>query len=318
MATWPRFDPNAMANDLDSSQRLALAQATDQPLLNRPVQGAYPTGSLFKIITMAAGMDKVGLPRTDPHFCSGVWTQLGFPMACWKESGHGNVDLFHGLEQSCNVVFYETGLKLYETDVTALQQVSADFGIGNPTGLEVDETTGLLPTPEWKQANLNDVWVPGDTVNMSIGQGFLQATPAQMLRVPLAIATGGLLRPLTLVSHSADPTGAAQPEYFERAAPAQMSLRADTINTIREAMRAVCVPPKGTASGVFGDFPIPVAGKTGTAETVPGQNSHAWFGGYAPYDQPQIAFLGMLEYGGEGSGAAAPMMKEVLKHYFGV
>ncbi|MDQ4076840.1 MAG: penicillin-binding protein 2 [Chloroflexota bacterium] len=318
MASWPRFDPNALANDLNASQRQVLAQASEQPLLNRPAQGAYPSGSLFKIITMAAGMERAGLPRSDPHFCSGVWTELGFPMACWKREGHGNIDLFHGLEQSCNVVFYETGVNLYNTDVIALQQIADAFGIGNYTGLEIDENPGLLPTPKWKLEELGDGWVPGDTVNMSIGQGFLQVTPAQMTRVALAMATGGLLRPLTLVSHTSDPTGATEPEYFEKEDPVELPLRAEVVNTIREAMRAVTVPPMGTASGVFGDFPIAVAGKTGTAETTPGNNSHAWFAGYAPHDQPQIAFLGMIEHGGEGSGVAAPMMKQVLERYFGL
>ncbi len=239
-------------------------------------------------------------------------------MACWKKEGHGNIDLYHGLEQSCNVVFYETGVSLYNTDVTALQQVAAAFGIGSSTGIEIDESLGLLPTPEWKQAALNDVWVPGDTVNMSIGQGFLQVTPAQMARVALGMATGGLLRELTLVSRADDPTGISPPEAFQKPEPAPLPLRADVINSIRGAMRAVCVPPIGTASGAFGNFPIAVAAKTGTAETVPGQTSHAWFAGFAPYDQPQIAFLGMLEYGGEGSSAAAPMMRQVLSRYFGV
>ncbi|MGH2543200.1 MAG: penicillin-binding transpeptidase domain-containing protein, partial [Ardenticatenaceae bacterium] len=245
MASWPRFDPNALANDLDAGQRQALADAPEQPLLNRATQGAYPSGSLFKIVTMAAGMEKAGLPRTDPHHCSGVWTQLGFPMACWKEEGHGDINLFHGLEQSCNVVFFETGLSLYDAGVTALQEIAAAFGIGSPTGVEVDESVGLLPTPEWKQEALNDVWVPGDTVNLSIGQGFLQVTPAQMVRVTLAMAAGGLLRELTLVDHSADPTGAGEPEYFQKGEPSQAPVRPEVLSTIREAMRAVAVPPWG-------------------------------------------------------------------------
>ncbi len=318
MASYPRFDPNVMSNELDPTARQQIATAANQPLVNRATLGSYPSGSLFKIITMAAGMELAGLPRTDPHVCTGSWTYFGFPMACWKKSGHGSIDLFHGLEQSCNVVFYETGLKLYDKSNIALQQMAQAFGIGQNTGVEIEETVGLLPTPAWKEQNLNDVWVPGDTVNMSIGQGFLQVTPAQMNRSVLAVASGGAVRELTLVSRAEDPTGVTPSSTFTKPEPQRLPVRTENLNTIREAMRAVAVPPMGTASGSFGDFPIPIAGKTGTAETVPGQPTHAWFGGYAPYDQPQIAFVGMVEYGGEGSGTAAPMIKEVLKRYFNV
>jgi penicillin-binding protein 2 len=318
MVSWPRYDPNAMANSLDAGQRQALAEAPEQPLLHRAAQGAYPSGSLFKIVTMAAGMELANLPATDPHNCTGVWNQLGFPMACWKEEGHGDIDLYHGLEQSCNIVFYETGLDLYGADDTALQQIAARYGIGSPTGIEIDESPGLLPTPEWKQEVLNDVWVPGDTVNLSIGQGYLQVTPAQMARVALAMATGGLVREMTIVDRAEDPTGVEEPQTFPKAEPSRLDLKPDVLRTIQGAMRAVAVPPWGTASGVFGNFPVAIAGKTGTAESVPGQDSHAWFAGYAPFEQPQIAFLGMLEFGGEGSSAAAPMMRQVLERYFNV
>ena len=315
MATWPRFDPNRVLTD--NAYLVELANDANQPLLNRPAQGAYPSGSLFKIVTMSAGLEKAGLPRTDPHLCTGVWTELGFPMACWKESGHGNIDLFHGLEQSCNVVFFETGQSLYGVGETALQEMAATYGIGQLTGVQMDENPGLLPDPAWKAAALDDVWVLGDTVNLSIGQGFLQTTPLQMLRVSLAVASGWV-RPLSLISSLGDPLGASEPEPQPTPDAPPLAVSAERLATVREAMRAVAVPPMGTASGSFGDFPIPIAGKTGTAETVPGQDSHAWFSGYAPYDQPQIAFVGMVEYGGEGSGTAAPMMRELLRRFYNV
>jgi penicillin-binding protein 2 len=318
MACFPRFDPNIMSSDLDPAARARIAADPEQPLVNRATQGAYPSGSIFKIITMAAGMELAGLPQTDAHFCNGTWTDLGFPMACWNRAGHGSIDLWHGLEQSCNVVFYETGVSLYGVSNIALQQMAQAFGIGLNTGIEIDETAGLLPTPAWKEEALDDVWVPGDTINLSIGQGYLQVTPAQMLRSVLAVASGGAVRELSLVTRAEDPTGVTPATDFTRPEPQRLPIRGSTLTAIQEAMRAVAVPPSGTASGSFGDFPIPVSGKTGTAETVPGQPSHAWFGGYAPTDAPQVAFIGMLEFGGEGSGAAAPMMKGVLQRYFNV
>ena len=317
MASWPRYDPNIMANALDPAERIAISNSPDQPLLNRATQGIYPSGSLFKVITMAAGMEFAGLSSTTQSLCTGVWNGLGIPMACWKTEGHGEIDLFHGLEQSCNIVFFEAGVELYKVSPTALQEMASAFGVGQFTGIETDELTGLLPSNEWKQEVYDDAWRVGDTVNLSIGQGFLLATPAQMVRMALSMASGGIPRELTLLQRSEDPTGATQPVLLEKPDPKPLPLRANTMNSIRDAMRAVATPPWGTASGVFREtFPIKVAGKTGTAESGGDQKSHAWFAGFAPFDQPQIAFVSMLEHGGEGSADAAPLIKEVLVRYF--
>jgi penicillin-binding protein 2 len=316
MASAPAYDPNVMANPLFADQRMGLVEAPEQPFLNRATQGAYPAGSLFKVITMAAALELANVPPSNPHFCSGVWTGLGFPMGCWREEGHGNIDLYHGLEQSCNVVFYETGMHLHSVGETLLQDMAGRFGVGSPTGVEVFESQGLLPTSQWKREALNDVWVPGDSVNLAIGQGFLQVTAAQMTRALVAVANGGTLHELSIVERAEDPTGAAEPEYFERAEAPRVELRPEVLETIRASMRAVAIPPMGTASDVFGDFPLPVAGKTGTAESAPGQEPHAWFGGYAPFEQPQIAFVGMIEQGGAGSEVAAPMIRQVLERHF--
>jgi len=319
MSSWPRYDPNIMANVADPVSRQAITNSPDQPLLNRATQGTYPSGSLFKIITMAAGMELAGLPHTNGHNCTGVWTKLGFPMECWKKEGHGNIDLFHGLEQSCNIVFFETGEILYNTSSTALQEMASAFGVGQFTGIETDEITGLLPSDEWKQEVYDDAWRLGDTVNLSIGQGFLQTTPAQMTRMVLSLAAGGLRRQLTLLNSSKEPGKSGPLQPISQPEPEPLPLSANTLNSVRGAMRAVAVPPWGTASGVFtASFPIQVAGKTGTAESGGDQLSHAWFAGFAPYDQPQIAFVSMLEYGGEGSADAAPMIKETLIRYYGL
>jgi penicillin-binding protein 2 len=314
MASWPRYNPNVMIED--SKERQAIFQDPNQPLVNRATQAVYPSGSLFKIITMAAGMELMGQPATEPFVCPGYWNKFGFPMACWKKEGHGYIDMFHGLEQSCNIVFFETGYRLYFHEEADLQQMASAFGIGSLTGIEVDEVPGLLPTPEWKREVYDDVWVPGDTVNISIGQGFLQNTPAQMARVALGMASNGILHQLSLLDHTEDPTGITPPEAFPKSEAPRLPIAPEIMSTIREAMRAVAVPPRGTASEIFGNFPIAVAGKTGTAESIPGQDSHAWFAGFAPYEQPQLAFVSMLEFGGEGSSDAAPLIKEVLERYF--
>jgi penicillin-binding protein 2 len=318
MASWPRFDPNAMSNELDGQQRLAVASQPGQPLLNRAVQGVYPCGSTMKPITMAAGLEQGLVATNSPFSCPGIWSKLNIPMRCWK--AHGPIDLYQGLVESCDVVFYEIGLGLYrkgnDGQQELLQSMARAFGLGQPTGVEVDEAAGLLPDNQWKQAQLGEIWTPGDTVNMSIGQGFLQTTPIQMANATAAIANGGTLHRPSLVLRVTDVTNNQPPEEFQTETLGTLPVRPEHLNTIRRAMTDVSTPPKGTASGVFGNFPIKVAGKTGTAEAGPTRNPHAWFTCYAPADQPQIAVCAMFEHAGEGSAVAAPAVKAVLERYF--
>lgn len=317
LASWPRYDPNAMANELDAQQRQAVAAQPGQPLLNRATQGVYPPGSTFKIVTMAAGLERGGFASGSPFNCPGSWNRLGIQMGCWK--AHGGIDLFQGLVQSCDVVFYEVGNALYQAGESQgeelLQAVARGFGFGRPTGVELDEAAGLLPNNEWKVNQLGQGWTPGDTVNMSIGQGYLLTTPLQIANMVAAVANGGTLHRPTLFLRASDVTGTQPPEEFEPEVVGELPIRPENLDIIRRAMAEVTTPPMGTASETFGNFPVKVAGKTGTAEN-PGEEPHAWFAAYAPADQPQIAICAMLENAGEGSQVAAPIVRAVLEKYF--
>ena len=317
LASAPTFDPNAMSNLLDLQQRLAFINRADQPLLNRATQGAYPPGSVFKIVSMATALQERLFATTSTFNCPGYWDRLGIRMNCWKSSGHGTIDLSNGLVESCDVVFYEVGLAAYNRDPNLLQTYARRFGLGALTGVELDESAGLVPDNEWKVSVQGVGWTPGDSVNMAIGQGFLLTTPLQIARMMAAIANGGTLyRPQIIVS-AEDPTGERPPLTFEPQVDGTLDLAPEHLQAIRDALLRVTQPPRGTASHIFREFPVPVAGKTGTAE-APGVAPHAWFAAYAPAPTPEIAVVAMAENAGEGSGVAAPMVREVLAHYFGV
>lgn len=317
LASWPRFDPNALAAELDVQRRLAVAAQPGQPLVNRASQGVYPCGSVFKIVAMAAGLERGGFPVSHGFNCPGFWDTLGIKMLCWK--AHGAIDFFQGLVQSCDVVFYEVGYALYKQSESAreelLQSVARGFGLGRPTGVELDEAAGLVPDNEWKLERLGQSWTPGDTVNMAIGQGYLLTTPLQIANLTAAVANGGSLRRPTLLLRTSDVTGNQPPQESRVEAIGPLPVRPEHLDTIRRAMSDVTTPPLGTASETFGTFPVKVAGKTGTVEN-PGGEPHAWFTAYAPADQPQIAVCAMFENAGEGSRVAAPAVRAVLERFF--
>lgn len=317
MASYPRFDPNAMANLLNPQQRVAIAERPDHPLVNRAAQGVYPCGSVFKVVTMTAALETGLFTPQSTFTCTGVWTRLGIPMTCWKRSGHGTIDLFNGLVESCDVVFYEVGLALYNRDPNLLQTFARRLGFGAPTGIEVAEAAGLVPDDAWKRAQIGVGWTPGDTVNMAIGQGFLLVTPLQVARMMATVANGGTFYRPTLFEMTEDVTNSANTQQFQPEVTGTLDVRADVLQTLQGALARVTQPPRGTASFVFRNFPLPVAGKTGTAE-APGGDPHAWFAAYAPTDRPQIAVVAMLENAGEGSGVAAPLVRDLLAAYFGL
>ncbi|NOZ06157.1 MAG: penicillin-binding protein 2 [Chloroflexi bacterium] len=317
MASRPTFDPNDLINPLNPGRRQAVLTMPGQPLLNRASQGTYPAGSIFKVVSMAAALEKGGFVSGSPFFCSGVWTKLGIPMYCWLRSGHGNIDLFQGLIQSCDVVFYEVGLTLNNLDIDILPTMARAFGLGQESGLwGADEAAGLVPDDAWKIRTQGYGWTPGDTVNMAVGQGFLLVTPLQIAVLFSAIANGGTRYRPRLVLRAESSVG-DPPIEFAPEAMGTLPVSSAHLNLIRDALRRVTMGPRGTARFAFQGFPIAVAGKTGTAQNA-GKEPHAWFVGYAPADAPEIVVVALLENAGEGSVEAAPRVRKVLEAYFGI
>jgi penicillin-binding protein 2 len=318
LATYPTFDPNPFATGI-SAQRWQTLQADGRrPLVNRATQGTYPPGSVFKVVTMAAGMEAGGLNAGSTFICRGTWTGLGpqWPKTCWLRSGHGNIRLDRALTVSCDITFYQVGLMLNGVSQQALPDYARSFGFGAPTGIEVEEEPGLVPDPAWKIQTKGEGWAPGDSVNLAIGQSELQVTPLQVAMMMAAVGNGGTLyRPQVVEMIAADPD---HPDWrFAPVAMAQLPITADHLSVIQDSLHKVTSAAYGTAYQPFEGFGVAVAGKTGTAES--GQEKpHAWFAGYAPADEPEIAIAVVVEHTGEGSTYAAPLWRQVAEAYFGI
>lgn len=330
LVTWPRFDPNRFAEGIDAQVWGELSSNSDKPLLNRPIQGSYPSGSTFKMISMGTLMERGGVPSTKVFNCPGSWDKLGWAMTCWLKSGHGNITLQDALTASCDVAFYQVGYDLSFVDIDALPSYAKSFGLGAVTGIgkplegmelvgQIDplgEASGLVPDDAWKRRVYNEGWSVGDTVNLAIGQGFFLTTPLQMCRMVAAIANGGTLYRPQIVEKVA--AVGEQPEIaFKPEKVGRLPLTADTLTAIQQGMIGVTTKSFGTAPHRFVDFPYTVAGKTGTAQNE-GELPHSWFIGYLPAEKPEIAIAAMIENIGEGTTYAAPLFRKVAAAYYGI
>jgi penicillin-binding protein 2 len=321
MISGPHFDNNVFIHLTDEWSRQLVLNNPDLPLLNRAVQGLYPTGSVFKVITMAAALEAGGLTAESTFFCPGYWDGLGEVNRkfCWLETGHGSITLKDGLSASCNVTFYEVGKILDGIAPETLPTYGRAFGFGAKTGLqEFVEAEGIMPDPEWKIATHHENWGTGDTVNLAIGQGFLLVTPLQVVRMMAAVANGGTLYRPYLVDRFVDSAGNAEQATRPQAA-GRLPISKEHLTTIQEALYGVTTASFGTTTHRFQGLGIPVAGKTGTAEPANKDDlPHAWFAGYFPADNPQIAMVVLVENAGEGSTVAAPMFRQIIEGYYGL
>ena len=321
LTSGPHFDNNVFIRLTDTWSRLAVLNDPNLPLLNRAIQGIYPSGSIFKIVTITAGLEAGGLTADSTFFCPGYWDGLGEMnrKVCWLETGHGTITLKDGLSASCNVTFYEVGKILDGIAPDTLSTYGRSFGFGAKTGLqEFADAPGLIPDPEWKQATYHESWGTGDTVNLAIGQGFLQVTPLQVARMMAAVANGGTLYRPYVVDRVVDSAGNVE-SIAQIQATGRLPISQANLAIVQEALYAVTTASFGTATHRFQGLDIPVAGKTGTAEQSD-ENAlpHSWFAGYFPADDPQIAMAILVENAGEGSTVAAPMFRQVLEGYYGL
>ena len=317
LVSYPRYDPGQLTTGLSTEGWTALLSDERRPFLNRAIAGQYPPGSTFKIVTMSAGLQELGLTQNSSFYCAGRWDGLddGATRYCWVHSGHGTLTLFNGLAQSCDTVFWEIGKALNERDAQALPRYARAFGLGQASGLNaLDEAAGLIPDPDWKAQNYSGAeqqWLPRDAVNMAIGQGDVLATPLQMANLTAAVANGGTLYRPRLVRQIGSPAEGAVQEMPAEVL-GQLPVSAANLQIVRRAMEAVVTD--GTAQRAFYGAAVRMAGKSGTSET-PGGETHAWFVGYAPADNPQVAVAVVLEHGGEGGADAAPLFRQVVEAY---
>ncbi len=311
LASQPSFDPNGFILGLTQAQFKALNDDPKRPFQDRPVNGTYPTGSIFKVISASAALERAGITFESKFTCTGHWEGLGpqFAKNCWKTSGHGIISLYEGIIQSCDVVFYEIGKKLDSIDRNLLPGFTKAFGLGSGTGLVgLDDSPGVVPDDKWKQDNLKQGWFSGDNVNLAIGQGYLLATPLQMAGVYAGIATGGSVPTPRLIARN-EKNGAVTPEPPKTRL--QLPVSQPNLARIRQALLEVTKSQRGTAYAAFVGSKVPVAGKTGTAES--GKDApHAWFACFAPPENAKYVIVTMVENSGEGSAFAAPMARKVI------
>ncbi|MDW8321772.1 MAG: penicillin-binding protein 2 [Armatimonadota bacterium] len=311
LASFPRFDPNAFARGVKSSVWREIANNPLHPLQNRAIGSKYPPGSTFKIVTAAAGLHCGAITPYTSFYCPGA-LQLGrWRFGCHRR--HNATGFVKAIGASCDVYFYQTGLR---ANIDTLVEMAHAFGLGEPTGIDLaGESKGNIPTPEWKRKRYKEGWYDGDTVNASIGQGFVQTTPLQMALVAAAVANRGTIMKPYVVKRIIPPNGApieTQPTVLK-----QVSLAPEHWQWIAEGMRAAVAGPGGTAHAA--NLPgIAVAGKTGTAEDPPRPKPHAWFICYAPMDNPRIALAVVVEQGGHGGAVAAPIARHILETFFGI
>lgn len=332
MATSPGYDSNIFApdNPNGSAEISELFQRTDQPFLNRPTQGQYPLGSVFKIITMAAGMESgLFVPETT-YDCQYDWTRLpdqvrhdwtwqhcqdrlarGLECNTTDSVPSGVLTLAEGLMRSCNPYFWEIGYTLYQNNRSNdIANMARAFGLGQKTGIEqITENAGQINDPQGD---------PIEVVNQSIGQGTVQVTPLQVARFIAALGNGGTLYRPQLVESIVPVEGAAT-TIFKPTAQGTLPIQPFRLELIKESMISVVKDSRGTAYFRMRGLQIPVAGKTGTAESGD-IYPHAWFAGYTMASEstglPDIAIAVVLEYQGEGSDYAAPIFKRIVETYY--
>lgn len=311
----PSFDANQFSDGISTEDYARLSQDENRPLFPRAIGATLASGSVFKPVIAAAAIDeKIVTPATSFFSSGGLRVGIWF-FPDWKAGGHGNTDLAKALAESVNTWFYIVGGGLDGREGLGVERITAyarKFGFGSATGIDLPgEGTGFLPSKEWKERTKDEVWYIGDTYHYAIGQGDLLVTPLQINMMTGVFANGGkLLRP-RVVNATTTVDGARDTVHAEVLDNQVVSPEA--IAAVRRGMRQTVT--LGSARS-FDDLPFAAAAKTGTAQWSSTKSTHAWFTSFAPYDAPKIAVTVMIEEGGEGSAAAAPVAKAIMRAWW--
>jgi penicillin-binding protein 2 len=334
LASNPSFDPSVYVGRVSPKELRALADpSANHPTLNRAVSGVYPPGSTFKPVTALAALQE-GLVQPDELIqCTGKEVIDGQTFANWDPYANEPMIMTTALAASCDTYFYQVAMRFYVREDAPLQKWARRMGFGRKTGVELGpESAGLVPTIAWKQryfkTEIDKIWTSGDSVQLSIGQGDFLATPLQMTRFYALIANGGKLVEPHVVKSVEEPRKEGelpvvlQPYLMKP--PKDVGLDPTALRIVREGLYDAAHAPYGTSASIFGSFPVPIAGKTGTAEKfirIPGYTGlrdQAWWCGYGPYDRPELVVCALIENGGHGGTAAAPAALKVFEKHFNV
>ena len=327
-ASVPSFDPNRLVHGIDQASFAELSGARRRPMFNRALHGQYPPGSVAKIFVAFAGLDQsldLALGRV---WCNGSYRLPGteYEYRDWRAGGHGRVGLERGIIESCDVYFYELAYKL---GITRIHRYLTRFGFGQPTGIDLPrEAPGLVPSREWKLAALGRPWTAGETIISGIGQGYMLATPLQLATATAAVAGRGVrFRPRAAIR--IERSGVVEELPAENLPPVITEVDGNWTRIIA-GMEGVVHAGFGTARRIGEGLAYRIAGKTGTAqvvrqatrtspdelESIPWERrDHALFAAFAPSDDPRIAVAVVVEHGGSGSRAAAPVARTIIDHH---
>lgn len=323
----PTFDQEKFVRGLKKEEWLALSRDPNHALLNRGCGAAYPPGSTYKPFVALAGLQEGAITPTATFHCPGYLQFGGRQYRCWRDRGHGSLDVERALIQSCDVFFYQTGLKL---GVDKVAQYATMFGLGEKTGIGIQgEHPGLIPTSWWKKQATGVPWQRGETISISIGQGFDLTTPLQMALAYAAIANNGKLwQPYVVkrIEGGVEGTGGDIKPRLKH----KIQIQQRYFDIVKRGLHGVVEDARGTGHGIR-DPSVQIAGKTGTAQVVrvaqganrklferllrPKERDHAWFVGYAPAGNPQICVATLIEHGGHGASVAAPVVQKVILSY---
>jgi penicillin-binding protein 2 len=308
----PGFDPNIFSTGISSEYWKELSTDKKGPLLNKAISGQYPPGSTFKMLVGMAGLEAGVITESSAVYCPGHFNLGDHQFNCWKEGGHGTVNYHEAVAQSCDTFFYTVAQRL---GIEKYADMARRFGLGQTHDLGMEsEKAGIVPDPKWKQQRYKQRWTAGDTINCSIGQGYVLATPLQLCVMTARIASGLEVKPRLW---------AGEEPFTEFA---RLDVADEWIEATQSAMNAVVNGPTGTAhSKRIEDPRYAMAGKTGTSqvrkilqrgmkqELLPWEaRHHALFVGYAPVEAPRYAICVAIEHGGGGASAAAPVARDVL------
>lgn len=325
MASNPDYDPSAFVNGIDEATWNYYINGDTKPLENKAISAMYSPGSTYKMVTALAGLETGAITTTEKIRDTGIYRKYNSSWKCWKISGHGYLDVSNAIERSCNYFFYELGDRV---GIDTLAKYSYYLGLGHKTGIELKgEISGVLASNEIAKQE-NRVWNPGETISAAIGQSYNTFTPIQMAKYVAMVANRGKKLDVTIVKSIIRPDGSEIPrnEYESKVSQKlgltadnteEMNFNEENIQAILEGMRGVTSESGGTAYSTFRDFDIEVGGKTGSAQTGVEGKTNAWFVGFAPFDNPEIAIVVFVRNGGSG-GYTAEVARDIIAQYFGM
>ncbi len=300
LCSYPSYDNNIFSSLMYKKERMSVLKDPNAPLLNRAISGLYPPGSTFKIVTAIAGLSSGVINAQTRFYCPGYFKLGGIKFGCAHI--HKDEDIIEALAHSCNVFFFNVGLR---AGLDNLVYFAKRFGLGQKTGIDLPgEKSGVLPNKQWKRKKFHRPWYDGDTLNLSIGQGYLLTTPIQILTLISAIANGGYhLRPY-IVKYA----GKYRVNYSKKK---NLNLKKEFLELVKKGLEDAVQLPDGTAHILYLPDIVSVAGKTGTAQAGKNKPCHAWFAGYFPADKPKYAVVVFLEHG-KSSYYACKLLREII------